>query len=278
MDWYPKDVIAYRLDTRHLTTLEDGAYNLLIDEYMITRQPLPDDDRALARIAKMNMSDWLVMAPTIRAFFKGRGGVLTLKKCDAILNAQDNSSKRLSENAKKAAVIRWAAIKALDAAGMQPAQSTYADGVLGDARERETLREDPVAKATDAVASQAAPKIDPPPPPENGHAVDDLSEQDLVWKDGLQWLARAEGKSESALRSMVGRWCKIYGAAHVLGAMTEVRSQSPPIVGPVAWIEATLAQRNRGNGTGRGHKGEQPIRNGFIGLALEAQRRAEEGD
>lgn len=275
MDWYPKDVTAYRLDTRHLTTLEDGAYNNLIDEYMITRQPLPDDDRALARIAKMQHAEWLAIAPTIRAFFRPRGGVLTLKKCDAILNAQDNSSKRLSEKAQKAANKRWSAIKALDATGTPQASPENARVMPGDARGRETVREDSVAKATGASAPPPAPlPAEPSLPLTNGHAEPELTEQDLIWKDGLTWLAQAEGKAVQPLRSMVGRWCKVYGNPRVLAALTEARSQSPPIVGPVAWIEASLAERNRTDGKPRrNHPADQPARNGFIEIALRAQRR-----
>lgn len=116
-------------------------------------------------------------------------------------------------------------------------------------------RGDSVADATGA----SAPPAEPP------------SEQDLVWGDGLTWLAGAEGKAVGPLRSMVGRWCKVYGDARVLAAMTEARSQSPPVVGPVAWIEATLKTRNRDGNAGR----KTPIRNGFIAAGLEdAERRA----
>lgn len=98
----------------------------------------------------------------------------------------------------------------------------------------------------------------------------DLTEQDLVWKDGLTWLAKAEGKSADILRTMVGRWCKVYGTAHVLGAMTEARSQSPPVVGPVAWIEAALAQRNRVNG--KAQQAQTGASDSDVAIVLERQR------
>lgn len=153
MEWYPKDVTAYRLDTRHLTTLEHGAYNLLIDEYMLTRQPLPDDDRALASIAKMPLVEWSQIAPTIRAFFRARAGLLTLKRCDAILNAQDNSSKRLSQNAKKAAEKRWSTVKDLDASRMPDACVEHAPAMLGDARGRLESKKDAVSTASSREAA-----------------------------------------------------------------------------------------------------------------------------
>jgi len=155
VDWYPKDVPAYRLDTRHLTTLEHGAYNLLIDEYMMTREPLPDDDRVLASIARMPVEEWSRIAPTIRAFFRPRAGMLFLKKCDAILNAQDNSSKRLSERAQKAANKRWSAIKGLDATSITQECSEDASVMLGDARERERVRK--IIPDTELNSERGAP-------------------------------------------------------------------------------------------------------------------------
>jgi uncharacterized protein YdaU (DUF1376 family) len=45
--WYPT---IYQQDNQHLTLAEDGAYRRLLDYYMLTRAPLPSDDRALSRI------------------------------------------------------------------------------------------------------------------------------------------------------------------------------------------------------------------------------------
>lgn len=111
--------------------------------------------------------------------------------------------------------------------------------------------EDSVAKATGADAP-----LEPP------------TESDLVWGDGLRWLASSEGRPADALRSMLGRWCKVYGDGHVLAALSEARSTSPPIIGPVAWIEAHLKARNRdGNQHRRAQRGPS---NGFVAAALEA--------
>jgi len=49
MPWHIGDYLG---DTMHLTTLEHGAYCLLIMHYWRTG-PLPNDDRMLADLAKM---------------------------------------------------------------------------------------------------------------------------------------------------------------------------------------------------------------------------------
>ena len=83
-------------------------YRRLIDYYMETRQPLPDSDTALARIAGVSEECFKHASSILRAFFKqSKAGVLHLKKCDLLLEAQDKRTKQLSDRAKKAAKKRW---------------------------------------------------------------------------------------------------------------------------------------------------------------------------
>jgi uncharacterized protein YdaU (DUF1376 family) len=122
VDWHPHHIDAYRRKTRHLSTLEHGAYRLLMDEYMADRRPLPNDDRALAGIVKLPLLEWLIIAPTIRAFFRKRGDFLHHDRCDQELDAQDAKSKRATDKARKAATIRHSKIKTLAATSMLGAE------------------------------------------------------------------------------------------------------------------------------------------------------------
>jgi uncharacterized protein YdaU (DUF1376 family) len=122
MDWYPHHIDPHRRNTRHLSTLEHGAYRLLMDEYMADRRPLPDDDRALAGIVKLPLPEWMIIAPTIRAFFRKPGDFLHLDRCDQELDAQDAKSKRATDKAKRAAEIRHRKNKTLDAMSMLGAE------------------------------------------------------------------------------------------------------------------------------------------------------------
>lgn len=61
---------AYLSDTRHLSTLEHGAYLLLLMEAW--RRPtcsLPDDDRMLARLAGVSEADWSAIKPVVMDFW-----------------------------------------------------------------------------------------------------------------------------------------------------------------------------------------------------------------
>lgn len=65
MPFYPADYVA---DTGHLSTLEHGAYLLLILHYW-QKGGLPTDDLKLARIARLTAEEWLEVRPTIAEFF-----------------------------------------------------------------------------------------------------------------------------------------------------------------------------------------------------------------
>jgi uncharacterized protein YdaU (DUF1376 family) len=107
MDWYPWHPARYREKTLHLTAEQDGIYRRLIDHYMETRKPLPDNDLALARIAGVDLACFKLASSTVKAFFKqGDGGVLVHFTCNEMLDEQDRQVKFHSERAKKGAAAR----------------------------------------------------------------------------------------------------------------------------------------------------------------------------
>lgn len=68
--YLPLYISDYQADTSHLTTLEHGAYLLLIMNYWQRGQPLPNDDRKLARIAGVGPREWKRIKGTISEFFQ----------------------------------------------------------------------------------------------------------------------------------------------------------------------------------------------------------------
>lgn len=77
MNFYVGDYLA---DTTHLTTVEHGAYLLLLFSMWRAGGKLPREDRKLARLAKLTDADWLEMRDTIMPFFRIRGGTITQKR------------------------------------------------------------------------------------------------------------------------------------------------------------------------------------------------------
>jgi len=69
--WMPLYVRDYLADTRELSTLEHGAYLLLIMNYW-QKGGLPTEDAKLAKIAGMSLKQWLRIKPTIGKLFSSR--------------------------------------------------------------------------------------------------------------------------------------------------------------------------------------------------------------
>lgn len=113
VEWYPWYPIDFRRDTLRLSFAEDGAYRRLIDEYMILRGPLPDDDIALARILGVGLEEWLSVAAVVRRYFRSDGSKLHHKRCQAEIAAQDRRTKRFSERGKKAAFAKYSKVSVL---------------------------------------------------------------------------------------------------------------------------------------------------------------------
>ena len=85
MEWYERRPTDYKEDTWHLTLAEHGAYNLLLDHYYSSENPLPNTDRALASICNCSVDEWLVVKDAVLLFFKKRGAKYVSKKCEQVL-------------------------------------------------------------------------------------------------------------------------------------------------------------------------------------------------
>lgn len=126
-EWFPWYPALYRANTMHLTPEQDGIYRRLIDFYMETRQPLLDNDMAMARAAGITIELWQSNSEIIRAFFKPVNGKLTHTTCNGILKDQDGRSKIHSEKGKIGAKKRWEKDKEnqkLNSRGHSPAIAT----------------------------------------------------------------------------------------------------------------------------------------------------------
>jgi uncharacterized protein YdaU (DUF1376 family) len=111
---------AYFADTRHLSTLEHGAYLLLLMEAW-RRQTcsLPNDDRLLARLAGLTAEQWVDVKPMILPFFDldKRSNELHQKRLRKERDFLREKSRKQSERAASG----WNKRKKKDAAAMPEA-------------------------------------------------------------------------------------------------------------------------------------------------------------
>lgn len=66
--WMPLYIGDYLKHTKRLSTLEHGAYLLLIMDYWVSGH-IDNDDEQLARITGLSIKDWVKIKPKITAFF-----------------------------------------------------------------------------------------------------------------------------------------------------------------------------------------------------------------
>lgn len=104
--WMPLDVGSYAADTLHLTTLQHGAYLLLLMHYWKSG-PLPDDDSQLASIAKMDPKAWRSIRGVIRKFFTAVDGALRQKRADIERDKTTRISDERSTAGRNGAEARW---------------------------------------------------------------------------------------------------------------------------------------------------------------------------
>jgi uncharacterized protein YdaU (DUF1376 family) len=162
MDWYPWFFQLFKADTMHLDPYQDGCYRRLIDHYMETRQPLPDNDYALARIVGDSHPNWVAMASAIvRPFFIAKDGLLYHKKCDEILEDQDKRAKKLSASGKAGAKKRWSKINGDDS---HPISHPIATPMGSAIAQYNTIQEN--TGKEDNIPPPVEPSI-PPLPPKN---------------------------------------------------------------------------------------------------------------
>ena len=110
---------AYLGDTTHLTTIEHGAYLLLLITMWRVKgdvKSLPDDDKLLARYTKLSPQQWKRMRPVIEPFFEEKNG----RWFNGRLTDEYVSVKRHSKKQSNAAKARWLKTKKTDDATGMP--------------------------------------------------------------------------------------------------------------------------------------------------------------
>src|SRR6185436_4083577 len=66
--WMPLNIADYLRDTTHLDAEQSGAYLHLIMAYWVAGK-LPNDNRQLAKIARVLPQKWRYQRPVLEAFF-----------------------------------------------------------------------------------------------------------------------------------------------------------------------------------------------------------------
>jgi uncharacterized protein YdaU (DUF1376 family) len=105
--WMPFYIADYYRDTMHLSTVQHGAYCLLLLNYWVRQAALPDDNDYLANVTRLSLEQWLGHRPSLCLFFSvGNGRWVHGRVEKEILKAQKNRQIS-SEKGKMGANRRW---------------------------------------------------------------------------------------------------------------------------------------------------------------------------
>lgn len=104
--WMPLYIADYLADTNRLTTLQHGAYMLLIMDYW-RNGVLPDDDSILAQITKMQPDAWSIARASLEKFFSIENGQWFHGRIESEIAKAGVNSQKAHDRAVKAAAARW---------------------------------------------------------------------------------------------------------------------------------------------------------------------------
>ena len=255
---------AYLADTRHLTTVEHGAYLLLlIEAWRRPRCDLPDDDAVLARLAGLTQSEWEAVRTTVLAFWRrdGRSRTWSQKR---LLKERDRARVR-SKSASDKAIKRWSKREKIDAAALP-------SGCPDDATTATATATSSVETNVSTAAAAASDLFDhaeydgaagTPPAPAQVSSAADIKR--TIFASGLALLIE-QGIPEPRARSMIGRWRKDHSDGAVLDALSRAATEQPSAV--LEWISGRL-NHSKGQRNGHAPNGPGPMQRLGAHLAAE---------
>ena len=101
--YMPFYIADYLADCSHLTTLEHGAYLLLIMNYWQRGRVLPASDDRLANIARLSSEDWAMVRPALSEFFEQSASDWKHKRIEIELSKFRNKTEQAKAAGKASA-------------------------------------------------------------------------------------------------------------------------------------------------------------------------------
>lgn len=169
---------SYLGDTSHLTTVEHGAYLLILMSMWRAGGTLPNDETRLARTARLGLDKWRKIAPTIMAFLSVDHDLVTQKRLKLELEIATGKREKLEQAGRLGGRAR--ALKRLSSA---PSDVIIDDQAMPVAEAKH--------EASLPITNNQLPVIDKNPPlstPQESGGGEDFGFDrfwDLFPKDGL---------------------------------------------------------------------------------------------
>lgn len=216
-------------DTAHLSMLEDGAYNRLVDLYYVREEPLPLDLSACCRLVRaVSKQEREAVRSVLAEFFVQAPEGWAHKRCDAEIERYRTKSGK----ARASANARWGADRSQSdgnanahANASPNAMRTHSDGMTnalphaGAGGRAPTPQTPSTSSVANATAADAAPA---------------MSVKDRVWALGIALLGEKG-------RAKLGKLVATHGEAQVLEALQAASREQPG--DPYPWLVAACEAR-----------------------------------
>lgn len=175
--WMPWHIAEYLADTMHLSTLEHGAYLLILGHGWRNDGTIVASDAHLAGVTRLPRDQWKLVKPTIERFFDAfehpmLGACWRQKRQVLELIKAKGQKAKAHEKAKKAADARWGPClehSSSNAQGM-PSDGKGSDSSDLPPEDNSALGRKVPVRSEEAVALAAQNRINPPPSMTQDHA------------------------------------------------------------------------------------------------------------
>lgn len=218
---------AYLGDTTHLTTLEHGAYLLLLMAMWRSGDcRLPDDDKLLARYTRLTASQWARIRPVMMAFFRSADGFITQGR----LTDEHNLVRRNSRKASDAAKVRW----------LKDKETIDADASAKQCG-RNATTPTPTSVSKDTGASEQTDLL-------GDHApivLQPKSMKAVIWQNA-KLIFEAAGVAKTTAGKIIGKLAAEYGDDVLVAALVAMEKERP--ADPTSWLMAACNAKKGKNG------------------------------
>jgi uncharacterized protein YdaU (DUF1376 family) len=203
---------AYLGDTAHLTTIEHGAYLLLLMTAWRSKDTkLPDDDRLLARYTRCTLGQWKRLRPILAAFFTIENGFWQQGRL---------TDEAVAVRQKRDAAAANGRASALKRKGRHSAKREQSvSGASTDGQRESNLTSN---------------HIHVPLSNDNG------ADSDKVFWEAAKSYLSGENKNPGAL---IGKWVRDHGKGEVAAAITRAQVERP--VEKIPFIQGCLRQSKK---------------------------------
>jgi len=281
--WMPLWIGSYLADTMKLTTLQHGAYLLLLIAYWRERGPLADDDEELASTVKASLKEWRALRPKLERFFTIEDGVWRHGRADQELAKAQGHKAKASAKGRAGAQARWekdakhspgnaSGSGPGDAPGIAPGNATsigtgsavgIAQALLG-----QCPTPSPIPTPSEYSEAKASAGPDVPAPVDKSTKPEDTAvDRRTLWATAKTLLVAAD-VSEASAREFVGALVSDYGLAITAKAVEAAVKARP--VEPKAYLAATCKELKAKPSGGQYETAEQTSAR----LAADAERHA----